>query len=211
MLSTEYFQYKYIPAKNKLAQEKLMIIFHGLGDSLKGFTWMPSELHLDDLSYLLVNAPDAYYGGYSWYDFASDPKPGIIRSRDLIQKLIEELLTSGLKSQNIFLFGFSQGCLMAIDAGLRTEHLLGGICGVSGYMQFTEEYPEKFSAFAKQQNFFLSHGLIDAVVPYAVSKQQYERLQALGIGLEFKTYRKEHTILPEELADIRKWLSAFLV
>ncbi len=44
----------------------------------------------------------------------------------------------------------------------------------------------------------------------AFVKQQYEHLQTLGIGLEFKTYRKEHTILPEELYDIHKWLGALI-
>jgi predicted esterase len=51
---------------------RLLIMLHGLGDSMEGYRWMPEALNLPWLNYLLVNAPDPYYGGYSWYDFAGD-------------------------------------------------------------------------------------------------------------------------------------------
>ena len=41
-----------------LQQAGVKRVFGVVGDSLNGFTWMPGELRLDSLSYLLVNAPD---------------------------------------------------------------------------------------------------------------------------------------------------------
>ncbi len=206
MLKTELFDYKYIPARIKGPQEKVMIVLHGLGDSILGYTWFPSELGVDELSFLLVNAPDSYYGGFSWYDFMEDSAPGIIRSRGLLLHLIEEVVTQGVLSENIYLFGFSQGCLMALDLGLRTSLKLGGIVGVSGYLSFQSDYPEQLSPVAQEQAFLLTHGMDDPVVPYAPSKRQYAFLKTLGIPLTFNTYQKDHTILPEELTDIRNWL-----
>jgi len=55
--------------------KRLLIMLHGLGDSIAGYGWMPEALNLPWLNYLLVNAPDSYYGGYSWYDFAGDMAP----------------------------------------------------------------------------------------------------------------------------------------
>ena len=46
---------------------KLVVVLHGRGDSSAGFHWMPSTLNLPGVSWLLVNAPDDWYGGYSWY------------------------------------------------------------------------------------------------------------------------------------------------
>src|SRR2546421_11134739 len=58
------------------AQEKnsrcLMIVLHGLGDSMEGYRWLPAALGLPWLHYLLVNGPDPYFGGYAWYDFSGD-------------------------------------------------------------------------------------------------------------------------------------------
>ncbi len=205
MLKSGLFHYQYVPAKIKLPEEKVVLVFHGLGDSLKGFMWLPSELNLDELSYFMVNAPDSYFGGYSWYDFMDDAGPGVIRSRALLFQLIEELRTQGVKTENMFLFGFSQGSLMALDVGLRLEHRLAGICGVSGYVYFMEEYPAKLSSVARSQNILTTHGVQDPVVPYSVSKEQYEMLKKMELDLTFITYQKDHTILPQELVDIQSW------
>lgn len=212
MLKTDLFEYEYFPALHPGSEEKVLLVFHGLGDSLNGFTWMPPQLGITNLSYLLVNAPDEYYGGYSWFDFTGGGAnmgpaiAGIHRSRKLIRNLIGEMVDQGIKPSNILLFGFSQGCLMALDAGLRSDLVLGGICGVSGWLAFQDEYPTAFSPVAKQQKFLITHGTRDPVLAYPTSKAQSEFLVAQGIDLKFLTYTKEHTILPEELKVIRDWL-----
>jgi phospholipase/carboxylesterase len=212
MLKTALFQHKYVPATRPGPEEKVLVMLHGLGDSLHGFTWMPGELRLENLSYLLVNAPDDYYGGFSWFDFSGGGQymenavPGILRSRKLLDGLLGELVAHGIKPGNIILAGFSQGCLMALDVGLRTDLVLGGICGVSGWLAFEEEYPSAFSAVARRQKILATHGKRDPLLPYGKVETQYAHLKALGLDLAFKGYDKDHTILPEELLDIRKWL-----
>ncbi len=65
----------------------LWIMLHGLGDSIEGYRWLPEAMRLPWMNYLLVNAPDEYYGGYSWYNFAgqsSDMISGVERSRKLL-------------------------------------------------------------------------------------------------------------------------------
>jgi phospholipase/carboxylesterase len=214
MLKTDLFRAKYIPAQKPGAEEKVILVFHGLGDTLNGFTFLPSQLKLDNLSYLLVNAPDDYYGGYSWFEFTGGGAfmdraiAGITRSRKLIRGLIQEVVDQGIKPENILLFGFSQGCLMAMDAGLRCDLVLGGICGVSGWLAFQEEYPAAFSPVAKEQHFYITHGFQDPVLPFSATKAQCEFLMAQGINLAFRSYAKDHTILPEELLAIRLWLQS---
>lgn len=212
MLRSALFSHKYVPAKSPGPRERVMIVFHGLGDSLHGFTWLPSALGIDSLSFLLVNAPDDYYGGYSWFDFTgggADMGPaiaGIKRSRGLIEGLLGEVKAQGAAAPDIFLFGFSQGCLMALDAGLRHGERLGGIVGISGWLAFREEYPAAFSPAARDQSFLVTHGLRDPLLPFRATEAQCAFLKAQGIGLEFKAYDKDHTMLPEEVADIRGWV-----
>lgn len=216
MLKTSLFTHKYVPARVPGPRERVMVVLHGLGDSLQGFTWMPSALGIDSLSYLLVNAPDDYYGGYSWFDFTgggADMGPaiaGIKRSRGLIQGLLGELEAQGVAASDTFLFGFSQGCLMALDAGLRFGKRLGGVVGVSGWLAFQEEYPDAFSPVAREQRFLVTHGLRDPLLPYRITQAQCAFLKAQGIDLEFKSYDKEHTMLPQEIGDIREWLEGRL-
>src|SRR5262245_52962233 len=124
---------EFIPAEDEKSR-RLFIMLHGLGDSLDGFRWLPEALNFRWLNYQLVNAPDEYYGGYSWYDFAGDIAPGVERSRRMLFHLLEEQEAKGFPSDQIVLGGFSQGCLMSLEVGLRYPRRLAGIVGISGYV-----------------------------------------------------------------------------
>ena len=205
MLTTQYFQHRYVPAKQKSNRERVVIVLHGLGDSLRGFSFLPEALRIDEFSYLMLNAPDEYYGGFSWYEFQGDKDVGIRRSRILLLNLLKELNDQGVASRDIYLFGFSQGCLMSVDLGLRAPEIFGGICGVSGYVGLMQEYPEQFSPVAKDQHFLITHGHQDPMVPFEPAAKQFQQLHAMGINIEFRAYDKVHTILEEELNDIAAW------
>src|SRR5678810_743439 len=128
MLNSEF-----VPAHDP-ASRRLFVMLHGLGDSTAGYRWVPALLKLPWMNYLLVNAPDPYYGGFSWYDFAGNPGPGIQRSRKLLFELLDAQRAAGFPSEQTVLFGFSQGCLMTVDVGFRYPHLLAGLIGISGYV-----------------------------------------------------------------------------
>src|SRR5216683_5644173 len=121
MLETEFF-----PAAEKKSR-RLMVVLHGLGDSTAGFRWLPQALNLPWLNYLLVDAPNEYYGGYSWYDFAGDLAPGVERSSRLLFQLLDAQRAKGFPTTQTVLGGFSQGCLMAIEVGLRYPQRFAGI------------------------------------------------------------------------------------
>jgi len=90
--------------------QRLVIVLHGRGDSAEGFLWLQEELGIDELNFLLLDAPDKYYTGYSWYDLPPDQLPGIQRSRELLAGVLEQTEREGYSPNQTFLFGFSQGC-----------------------------------------------------------------------------------------------------
>jgi phospholipase/carboxylesterase len=206
MLSTRNFVHRYVPARVPGERERVMVVLHGLGDSLNGYHFLPEALGIPELSYLLLNAPDSYYGGYAWYDFMNDPAPGVIRSRGLLLSLLDELEEQGVPASDVFLFGFSQGCVMSLDVALRADKALCGVVGVSGYVAFPREYPAAFGAAALKQKILATHGRRDPVVPFEPSREQFQDLRRLGVQLEFTAYGKDHTMLLEELKDIAGWV-----
>ncbi len=94
-----------VPAQ-QVPSRALLIVLHGLGDSSQGWEWLPGELRLPWLEYALVNAPDSYYGGYSWYDLPGDAGPGVRRSRELLRHLIDERIAAGRAPERIGNLGF---------------------------------------------------------------------------------------------------------
>lgn len=198
MLTTEL-----IPAAQKDSR-RLMVVLHGLGDSMDGYRWLPEALRLDALNYLLVNAPDEYYGGWSWYDLPGDAAPGVLRSRKLLFELLDSLRERGFPTEQTLLFGFSQGCLMTLETGLRYPHRLAGLIGVSGYVHDPERLLREMPPVATQQRVLLTHGTYDPLIPISRTRAQVQLLRGAGMQIEWREFAKEHTIAGEaELAVIR--------
>ena len=186
---------------------RLMIMLHGLGDSMEGYRWVPAAFDLPWLNYLLVNAPDEYYGGYSWYDFAGDIVPGVARSRKLLVALLEAQERTGFSGKDIIIGGFSQGCLMSLDVGLRYPRMLAGIIGISGYVCEPEKLITEMSPVARKQRILMTHGTRDTMVPFGRVKEQVKLLQNAGLNIEWHEFHKGHTIAgEEELQIIRQFV-----
>ncbi|HXT41948.1 MAG TPA: serine esterase [Candidatus Angelobacter sp.] len=187
----------------------LMVVLHGLGDSLEGYRWLPPALGLPWLNYLLVNAPDPYFGGYSWYDFSGDVGVGVERSRALLIELLDEQRKLGWTTEQSVLFGFSQGCLMTIEIGLRYPHRFAGLVGISGYVHEPEQSLRELSPVAKLQRFLITHGTDDPLIPFAAVREQIKLLKTGGLQIEWHEFVKAHTIAGEtELAVIRDFVRA---
>ena len=180
----------------------LVVVLHGRGDSSKGFHWMPQALSLPGVSYLLVNAPDDWYGGFSWYDLPPEHGAGVLRSRGLLDALFEELQAQGVAPERTVLFGFSQGCLLTFEWGARSELPLAGCVGVSGYCYDAEALSGELSQAALTRPWLITHGTQDPVLAFQTTADQVKVLQSAGLPLDFRSYSKTHTI-DADLADIR--------
>jgi phospholipase/carboxylesterase len=200
-------EHELVPAADK-ASRRLMIMLHGLGDSIEGYRWMPGAMGLPWMNYLLVNAPDEYYGGYSWFDFMGDPAPGVARSRKLLFELLDAQRANGFPSDQTVFGGFSQGCLMAIEVGVRYPHRLAGIVGISGFVCDPEKLVSEKSPIAPQQRFLITHGTLDPMIRFAIAHEQIKFLQSSGLKIEFREFLKDHTILDEELELVRGFVRA---
>jgi phospholipase/carboxylesterase len=194
-------EHEFIPARDATSR-RLWIMLHGLGDSIEGYRWLPEAMRLPWMNYLLVNAPDEYYGGYSWFDFSGDILPGVRRSRKMLFELLDARRTSGFPTEQTILGGFSQGCLMSIEVGLRYPHRFAGIVGISGYVCEPEKLVEELSPVALQQRLLVTHGTKDPMIRFADVREQINILKGAGLHIEFHEFLKAHTIAGEEELDI---------
>ena len=199
---------EFIPAAEKTSK-RLMVMLHGLGDSVEGYRWLPEAMNLPWLNYLLVNAPDAYYGGYSWFDYPNNMPPGILRSRRLLFELLDGLQIKGFAPRDVTLGGFSQGGLMTMDAGLRYPHRLAGLVDISGWVFEIEKLMTELSPAAREQRLLISHGPYDELIPFGPVKEQASILKKAGLNVAWHEFPKGHTIYgEEELLVLREFVRA---
>ncbi|HVK59767.1 MAG TPA: hypothetical protein VM735_13360 [Candidatus Kapabacteria bacterium] len=204
MLQTEL-----ISAQDRDSRD-LLIVLHGLGDSMEGYRWVPSMIGSSGLNVLLVNAPDAYYGGFSWYEYAPDTSAaagGVERSYRLLESLLNKTAEQGFPSARTLLFGFSQGCLMTTETMVRYPARLAGAIGVSGYVHDVQRLLKLASPVAKEQKFLITHGTEDPLIPLREAQTDFGTLKAEDYQVDFRTFPKVHTIIEPELALFRSFIA----
>ncbi|MBA3685508.1 MAG: hypothetical protein H0W72_09750 [Planctomycetes bacterium] len=206
--------YEVVPPKRRPRHETAFhcLVLHGLGDSMAG--WMPAAplFDLPELGWVFANAPDEYYGGYSWFELGERMYPdaaGVHRSRAELEETIDHLLGElAIPSERLFVLGFSQGCLMALELALRGPRVFAGVVAISGWVHGIEDYPAQFGAAAPEQHVLMTHGLLDPMLPIDVVRPQAAALKQLGLDLEWREYRKDHGLDPAmEVGDVRRWLN----
>lgn len=203
-IKTSAFKSQFIPARKK--SKKLMIVLHGRGDSLRPFKQFNDEMKVAKMNYLLLNAPRKYLSGFSWYGEPPFQKNGVLKARQKLFALLEELEAQGWKSKDIFLFGFSQGCLISADIALNYPKPLGGVVGISGYFHFFPQWRKHLPKKAVKTPWLMTHGYRDDVLSIDETRFGVGKLKEAGLDVEWVELDKKHTLEEDEYPIIRRWV-----
>jgi phospholipase/carboxylesterase len=198
-----------------------IIILHGLGADANDFVPVAQQLDLraiGDVRYVFPNAPVravTINGGMrmqAWYDILGvdlvrrEDEKGLRESVVDVQGLIDREIAAGIPAARIVLAGFSQGCAMTLLAGLRYPRRLAGLAGLSGYLPLAATTAAERSEANRDVPVFLGHGRSDPVVPIARGIATRDALIELGHPVEWHDYPMQHSVSPEEIADLHAWL-----
>ncbi len=202
-----------------------VIWLHGLGASGDDFAAIVPELDLNGcapIRFVFPHAPTmpvTINNGYvmpAWYDiFAADlvrreDAPGIQASARAIEALIADQVARGVRPEHIVLAGFSQGCAMALHTGLRHPARLAGIMALSGYLPLAGSLAAERHPANQHTPIYMAHGTVDPVVVLARAEDSRKALEALGYPVQWHTYPMPHSVHPQEVADISRFLQTVL-
>jgi phospholipase/carboxylesterase len=202
-----------------------VIWLHGLGADGNDFVPIISQLNLSEcpaIRFVFPSAPSmavTVNGGYvmpAWYDIterdinAREDLAGIHKSAAAISQLIEREASRGIAYEKIVLAGFSQGCAMSLQVGLRFPHRLAGIMALSGYLPLANSLTLERSEANGKTPILMAHGVWDAVITLERAEASADILEKLGYQVGWNTYPMEHSLHPDELVDISRFLSAVL-
>lgn len=150
----------------------------------------------------------------AWYDITElstskgQDEAGIGHSAAKVRQLIEREEERGIAARNIVLAGFSQGGAMALHVGLRFPRTLAGIMALSAYLLFPERLEQECSQANRETPVFMGHGSHDPMLPLMLGREAKNRLEALRWPVEWHTYPIPHSVSPEEITDIGRWLQS---
>ena len=202
-----------------------ILIMHGLGADGRDFVPIAEQLDLSSVGpvrFLFPSAPHlpvTINGGYlmpAWYDIVGadltsrQDEAGMRVSQVAMEAIIAKEKARGIAASRIVVAGFSQGCAMALMAGLRHNERLAGIAGLSGYLPLADKMAAERSAVNADVPIFLAHGSRDGVVALPRAVASRDALLALGYQVEWHEYPMEHSVCPQEIVDLQTWLCRVL-
>ncbi|MFP9114524.1 alpha/beta hydrolase [Flavobacterium sp. RHBU_3] len=200
--------------KVKLDKNPLLILIHGYGSNEEDLFGFAEQLP-DEYLILSVRAPYDMSGyGYAWYainfdadmnKFTDDVQAA--QSRDLIATFIDEAVAAySVDKDKVTLIGFSQGAILSYSVALKYPEKVSRVAALSGYLHtpiITQNVNVEQLSHLK---FFISHGVVDQVIPIDWARKAPEFLNTLGITNEYHEYPVGHGVAPQNFYDLLKWL-----
>lgn len=200
-----------------------VILLHGLGADGHDFEPLVPALNLPAglaVRFMLPHAPRlpvTINGGMvmpAWYDILEMnlgrrvDETQLRASASRVHELVDAQIAAGIDSRRIILAGFSQGGAVAYEAALTCPQPLGGLLALSSYFATADTItPHEAN---RELAIEVHHGSFDPVVPEALGQAGAERARAMGYEVGYRRYPMEHSLCPQQIADIGPWLQARL-
>lgn len=153
-------------------------------------------------------------GAYRWFGYEDLPDGTVAIDEDE-ERHSRQTLVSFLDARRrddpdrrLYLFGHSQGGMMALSVALLRPDLVDGCAVVNGRV-----LPETLALLAGRPDLrgmpvFVGHGAADPVVPVAKGRRARDLLASLGARLVYREYAGGHDLVPDMVADVVDWLRA---
>ena len=191
-----------IPPLSKNKPQQAIVLCHGYGGDGKDISTLAInwQRFLPDATFLCPNAPEVCSinpQGYQWFDLSSDREEIILEKSLIAEEKLNIFLDQvsdnfQLEPKKMALVGFSQGCMMSIQAGLKRKKQIGCLIGYSGKIINQKHLLNNINSKPKM---FLMHGENDTIVPATHLLEAKEYLKNCGINVKTKIFKNcEHRI-----------------
>ena len=149
----------------------------------------------------------AWFDIYSLERNSAEDYEGLVNARASVSAISEALEnTQGIAPKNIFIGGFSQGGIVALNCLCQEPQRYGGVFALSSCLARGEKIPER-AENETSTPVFISHGALDDVIPIQYGHEAYSRLQQAGFRVDWlEQPQVMHTIDDKTIASISQWL-----
>ncbi|WP_313579908.1 alpha/beta hydrolase [Chishuiella sp.] len=180
--------------------EKVLIMIHGRGGSAQDILNLSKHLNVNEYALL---APQATSG--TWYPFSfispvEQNEPWLSSAIETIEKTVQTVLNAGIKTENIYFFGFSQGACLTLEFLARNAQKYGGVVAIIGGLIGEEINRRNYKGDFEQTPVFLGTSNPDFHVPVERVYATSNILKEMNANVTEKVYLNfGHSINQEEI------------
>jgi phospholipase/carboxylesterase len=194
-----------------------IVLLHGWGANHQDLGELAPYFNLPEYQFLFPNGIfDHEFSdtGRMWYSFTGAGSltdlsvKQLATSREVLSQWISSLPdTTGIPLDRIWLAGFSQGGAMTLEIGLGLP--VAGLIVMSGYLhadsarKTLDERPKSLPAVPPVS---IVHGRQDDVVPISAARNSRDVLTQWGVDVQYREFEMGHSIVPEVLQVVRKFV-----
>jgi len=194
-----------INATEKQKPDSAVILCHGYGGDGRDISILANywKNYLPNTVFLCPDAPERCAvspSGYQWFDLMDQTKDEIL-TKSLVaelklNKLIDEVkINFNLKAKKIILCGFSQGCMISLQTGLKREDQINSVIGYSGKIIDVKHIENNLKS---KPNIILMHGDKDEVVPVSFLLEAKELFNKMNYKIQTKIFVNCEHRIPQE-------------
>jgi predicted esterase len=188
-----------------------MIMVHGRGAGPRNILDLVPVLDRPGFTYL---APAAQGGTWYPYSFLMDMarnEPGISSGMSVLDQLVRELETRGIRRSRTILLGFSQGACLASEFAARHASRYGGLIAFSGGLIGPPGTPRTYAGSFEGTPVFLGCSDIDPHIPKARVDESAAVFERMGAAVTTRIYPgMGHEVNDDEIAFARVLMDAVL-
>jgi len=187
---------------SKEKPKNAVILCHGYGGDGKDISLLASywRTYLPDTLFVCPDAPErcAVSGaGFQWFDLMDQNKDQVL-IKSLVAEiklnlLIDEVMNNNnLKAEKVAIGGFSQGCMISLQTGIKRKDKINSIIGYSGKIIDTDHLQNNINS---RPDIILMHGDKDEIVPVSFFLEAKEFFNKNNYKVESKIFKNcEHRI-----------------
>ncbi len=178
---------------------KAIVLIHGRGANADDILSLTKYFPLTDYFIAAPEAKNNSWYPYSFMSATADNEPYLTQSLNIISDLVRYIETAGIKSENIYFLGFSQGACLTLEYLARNARQYGGAIAFTGGLIGETLNLSNYSGSFNQTPIFIGTSNPDPHVPVQRVRESSLILQDMGANVQEEIYEyMGHTItLPE--------------
>lgn len=184
---------------------KALIMLHGRGGSAEDVLSLAQYFNVTDYALLAPQATSNTWYPHSFMAPVADNEPWLSSAIETVGTTFKKATDAGIKPENIYFFGFSQGACLTLEFTARHAQKLGGIAAVIGGVIGEKIHRDNYIGNFEQTPVFIGTSDPDFHVPIARVYASANILKELNADVTEKVYSGlGHTINQDEIEQINK-------
>ena len=180
--------------------KKALIMLHGRGATAESILTLADLLNVEGYALLAPQATNNTWYPYSFIASTEENEPWLSSAIDIVKQTVNKVLQAGIKTEDIYFLGFSQGACLATEYATRNAQRYGGVVAFTGGLIGKEINRNNYSGDFEQTPVFFGTSNPDFHVPVERVYASANIAREMNANVTEKVYENRgHTISEDEI------------